>query len=51
MAISAEINKEQMQDLMERLGEIKNGVPKALSRAINKTATATKTDMVFLAQE
>lgn len=51
MAINVTINEQQMKELMDRLVEIKNGVPKALSRAINKTATQTKTDMVFLARE
>ena len=49
--IRVEINQQQMDDLKTRLAEIKNGVPIALSRAINKTATSTKTDMVFMARE
>jgi hypothetical protein len=49
--IKVTINKEQMDELMERLGEIKNGTKIALTRAINKTCTSTRTDMVMMARE
>lgn len=49
--ISVTINQEQMDDLMTRLAEIKNGTKIALTRAINKTCTSTRTDMVALATE
>jgi hypothetical protein len=49
--ISVTINQEQLDDLKTRLAEIKNGVPMALTRAINKTCTSTRTDMVAMARE
>jgi hypothetical protein len=49
--IKVTINQAQMDDLMERLGEIKNGTKIALTRAINKTCTSTRTDMVYMIRE
>jgi hypothetical protein len=49
--IKITINKEQMDDLMTRLAEIKNGTKIALSRAINKTCKSTQVDMVTMAKE
>jgi hypothetical protein len=49
--IRVTINQEQLDDLKTRLTEIKNGVPMALTRAINKTCTSTRTDMVAMARE
>lgn len=49
--IKVTINQEQMDDLMTRLAEIKNGTKIALTRAINKTCTSTRTDMVAMARE
>lgn len=41
--ISVEINRAQLQDAQERLAHIKNGASRALSRALNKTASKAKT--------
>lgn len=41
--ISVEINRSQLQDAQERLSHIKNGAARALSRALNKTASKAKT--------
>lgn len=41
--ISVEINRAQFQDAQERLDHIKNGAARALSRALNKTASKAKT--------
>jgi hypothetical protein len=49
--ISVTINQEQLDDLKTRLAEIKNGVPMALTRAINKTCTSTRTDMIAMVKE
>jgi hypothetical protein len=49
--IQVTINQDQLDDLREHLAHIKNGVPIALTRAINKTCTSTRTDMVAMARE
>ncbi len=41
--ISVDIDRAQFQDAQERLDHIKNGASRALSRALNKTASKAKT--------
>ena len=41
--ISVDIDRAQFQDAQERLDHIKNGAARALSRALNKTASKAKT--------
>lgn len=49
--IKIEIDQAKLEELRHALADIKNGVPKAMSRAINTTVTGVKTDMVFIARE
>jgi hypothetical protein len=42
--IEIEINQEQLADAIRRLDYIKNGANRALSRALNKTASKAKTE-------
>ena len=46
-----EINEDQLKDITTLLANIEDGVPKVLTRAINKTADGAKTDMVFMVRE
>lgn len=41
--ITVEVNQAQLQDVRERLFYLKNGAARALSRALNKTASKAKT--------
>ncbi|HET6454604.1 MAG TPA: phage tail protein [Armatimonadota bacterium] len=50
-SISIEPDASQLNQALKELSHIKNGAPRALSAAINKTATGVKTDLVrILAQ-
>jgi hypothetical protein len=42
--------KKDLEDVKKLLADVKNGFPKAFSRALNKSATGTRTDMVNLAR-
>lgn len=42
--IEVEVNEQQLNDVRERLDYIKNGANRALSRALNKTASKAKTE-------
>lgn len=42
--IEVEVNQQQLEDAIRRLDYIKNGANRALSRALNKTASKSKTE-------
>lgn len=42
MNLHYEVDQAQLNEAVEKLGNVKSGAPKAISRALNKTATSAR---------